>query len=326
MLGGIQSNDSCYSFPMGRDESRMNTSLITSVVITSVVIAGTPFRAWSADSIQDTKPTAKATLRRSLALADSGKNVIHILDAQGNIVWQHPAERPRDVWVLPSGNVLFTYGTGVKEVTREKRVVWQYTFPDTSEIHACQPLNDGVVMIAESGPMRIIEVDREGKITKEVKLQSGETHPHRQMRCCRKLTDGHYLVGQYFDGVIREYDGAGAVVSEIKHSDAHAGVRLPDGHTLCSFGDAHQLIEYDAAGKAVWSVEENDLPGCPLRFVGPAWRLENGNTIICNWAGHGFVGKQPQLVEITADKKVVGELFDYERFGTISGFFVLDTK
>jgi len=36
------------------------------------------------------------------------------------------------------------------------------------------------------------------------------------------------------------------------------------------------------------------------------------------------VGKQPQLVEITAEKEVVGALFDYTRFGTISGFFVLD--
>jgi len=136
--------------------------------------------------------------------------------------------------------------------------------------------------------------------------------------------NGHYLVGQYYDGEIREYDEDGTIVGGIKHSNAHAGVRLPNGNTLCSFGDAHRLVEYNGAGKAVWSVEENDLPGCPLRFVGPAWRLADGNTIICNWAGHGYVGKQAQLVEITAEKEVVGELFDYVRFGTISGFFLLD--
>ncbi len=178
-------------------------------------------------------------------------------------------------------------------------------------------------MIAESGPMRILEIDRQGKTLREVKLQSAETHKHRQMRCCRKLRNGHYLVGQYFDGVIREYGQDGMIVGEIKHTDAHAGSRLPNGNTLCSFGDAHRLVEYDSHGKAVWSVEENDLPGCPLRFVGPAWRLANGNTIICNWAGHGYVGKQAQLVEITPKKEVVGELFDYTRFGTISGFFVM---
>ena len=270
------------------------------------------------------EPVRRVTLGRPIALADNGKNLLHILDAQGNVVWQYPADRPRDVWVLPNGNVLFTYRTGVKEVTRAKRVVWQYQFPKTSEIHACQPLADGLVMIAESGPMRIVEVDRQGKICREVKLQSAETHKHRQMRCCRKLPNGHYLVGQYFDGVIREYDGKGTIVRDIKHPHAHAGLRLPNGHTLCSFGDAHRLVEYDTQGHVVWSVEENDLPGCPLRFVGPSWRLANGNTILCNWAGHGYVGKQPQLVEITADKKVVGELFDYSRFGTICGFCLLE--
>ena len=302
----------------------MNTKLLTLAAVLLTVLATVTRSVSGAEPAQQVEQVTKMTLGRPIALADSGKNLIHLLDAQGNILWQCPADSPRDVWVLPNGNVLFTYGTGVKEVARDKRVVWQYSFPETSEIHACQPLADGSVMIAESGPMRILEIDRQGQILKEVKLRSGEAHKHRQMRCCRKLPDGHYLVGQYFDGVIREYDGAGAIVGDIKHSDAHAGLRLPNGNTLCSFGDAHRLVEFNAQGKVVWSVEENDLPTCPLRFVGPAWRLANGNTIICNWAGHGYIGQQPQLVEITAEKKVVGELFDYTRFGTISGFFVLD--
>ena len=283
-----------------------------------------PADAAGAEIVDEARPVVRVTLGRSIALADSGKNLIHILDSKGTIVWQHPAVKPRDVWILPNKNVLFTYGTGVKEVTRDKRVVWQHTFPATSEIHACQPLADGLVMIAESGPMRILEIDRQGKTVKTIKLQSAETHKHRQMRCCRELPNGHYLVGQYYDGEIREYDEEGTIVGGIKHSNAHAGFRLANGNTLCSFGDAHRLVEYDAAGKAVWSVEENDLAGCPLRFVGPAWRLANGNTIICNWGGHGHVGEQAQIVEITAEKEVVGELFDYVRFGTISGFFVLD--
>lgn len=297
--------------------------LIFGTVLLAVLATAT-LRASGVTTVEGQEQAGKMTLGRSIALADSGKNLIHVLDSHGRILWQYPAVKPRDVWVLPSGNVLFTYGTGVKEVTQDKQVVWQYTFPQTSEIHACQPLADGSVMIAESGPMRILEIDRQGKTLKEVELQSAETNKHRHMRCCRKLPNGHYLVGQYFDGVIREYDDQGAVVGDIKHPHAHAGLRLANGNTLCSFGDAHRLVEYDAQGSVVWSIEENDLPSCPLRFVGPAWRLANGNTIICNWAGHGYVGKQPQLVEVTAAKKVVGELFDYERFGTISGFFVID--
>lgn len=299
--------------------------LVVGLVLLLAALANCTVDLCAAEPAGQPEPVVRMTLGHPIALADSGKNLIHLLDAAGTILWQYPAPKPRDVWVLANGNVLFTYGTGVKEVTRDKQVVWEYSFPPTSEIHACQPLEDGSVMIAESGPMRIIEIDRQGKTLKEVKLQSAETHKHRQMRCCRKLPNGHYLVGQYFDGVIREYDGNGTIVRDIKHSDAHAGLRLANGNTLCSFGDAHRLVEYDSDDNVVWSVEENDLPGNPLRFVGPAWRLANGNTIICNWAGHGFVGKQPQLVEITPEKKVVGELFDYTRFGTISGFSVMDS-
>ncbi|NLX97170.1 MAG: hypothetical protein GXY83_13430 [Rhodopirellula sp.] len=303
----------------------MKVKLSILVAMLPAVLTTVSLNVSAAEPVKKMEPAGKMTLGRPIALADSGKNMIHILDSDGSLLWQYPAVKPRDVWVLPNGNVLFTQGTGVTEVTREQQIVWQYSFPQTSEIHACQPLADGSVMVAESGPMRVLEIDRHGKILKEVKLRSAETHKHRQMRCCRRLPNGHYLVGQYFDGVIRQYDEEGAIVGDIRHSDAHAGLRLPNGNTLCSFGDAHRLVEFDSLGKAVWSVEENDLPGCPLRFVGPAWRLANGNTIICNWAGHGYVGKQPQLVEVTAEKKVVGELFDYVRFGTISGFFVLDS-
>jgi hypothetical protein len=36
------------------------------------------------------------------------------------------------------------------------------------------------------------------------------------------------------------------------------------------------------------------------------------------------VGQQPQIVEITPDKKVVGELYDYHHMGTISGICVIE--
>jgi hypothetical protein len=49
--------------------------------------------------------------------------------------------------------------------------------------------------------MRIIEVDREGTIVKEVKLTTECTKPHRQMRCAREIANGNYIVGQYDDGV-----------------------------------------------------------------------------------------------------------------------------
>ncbi len=266
----------------------------------------------------------KLTLGKPFACADYGGNKVCLVDAQGKITWQHPAARPQDVWVLPNGNILFSHLKGATEVTREKEVVWKYETAEGNEVHAAQPLPDGHVMVAESGPMQLVEVDRDGKVVKTVKLKTDQKRTHHQMRCARKTAAGNYLVGQYGDGVMREYGPTGKIVREIPHKMAFSGIRLPGGNTLIAAGDTHRLLEVDTDGKVVWEVNEDDLPGNPLRFVAGLQRLPNGNTLICNWGGHGYVGQQPQIVEITPDKKVVGEIYDFDQFGTLSGVFLLD--
>ena len=270
--------------------------------------------------------TPRLTLGKPFACSDYGGNMIYLVDREGRVTWQFPANRPQDVWILPNGNILFTHVRGVKEVTLLKSVVWEYETAPENEIHACQPLPDGTVMVAESGPMRIIEVDRQGKITKEVKLTSGNTHAHRQMRGARKLASGNYLVGQILDDLLREYDPTGKIVREIPQKQAYGGIRLPNGNTLIAAGDAHRIIELDPQGKTVWEINENDLPGNPLRFVAGLQRLPNGNTVVCNWGGHGHVGGQPQIFEVTRDKKVVGEIFDFTQFSTITTVFIMDVE
>jgi len=268
----------------------------------------------------------RSTLGKAFACTDYGGGKVCLVDTEGRITWQYPAKGPQDVWILPNGNILFSHVKGAKEVTRGKDVVWQYETADENEVHACQPLPEGTVMVAESGLMRIIEVDREGRIAKEVKLTTETTNTHAQMRCARKLANGHYLVGQWGDGVVREYGPAGEIVGEIPQEQAFGGIRLPDGNTLIATGDAHRLLEVNAEGKVVWEINENDLPGNPLRFVAGMQRLPNGNTLVCNWGGHGHVGEQPQVFEVTRDKRVVGEIFDFSQFGTITGVFLLGVE
>lgn len=263
------------------------------------------------------------TLNKAIACTDYGGNKVCLVDKTGKITWQMRAKLPQDVWVLPNGNILFTHLRGVKEVTRDKKVVWEFTAPAGNEIHACQPLPDDKVMIAESGPMRIIEVDRAGKITKEVKLTTKCKGAHGQMRGARKTAKGTYLVGQYSDGVLREYDQTGKIVWEFRHKPTFGGIRLPNGNTLVSTGDGHRIVEVDKDGKIVWEIKEKDLPGNPLRFTTGMQRLPNGNTLVCNWGGHGHVRAQPQIFEVTRDKKVVGVINDWKQFSTITSVFVM---
>jgi Mala s 1-like protein len=266
------------------------------------------------------------SLGKPFACADYGGNKICLVDADGKITWQHPAQRPQDVWILPNGNILFSHLKGATEVTRDKKVVWDYETAEGNEVHACQPLPEGRVMVAESGPMQLVEVDRDGKVVKTVKLKTDQKRTHHQMRCARKTANGNYLVGQYGDGVMREYGPTGKVVRDVPQKMAFSGIRLPCGNTLMATGDSHRVLEIDGDGEVVWEVNENDLPGNPLRFVAGLQRLPNGNTLICNWGGHGHVGQQPQIVEITREKEVVGVIYDFDQFGTLSGVFLLNLE
>ena len=43
-------------------------------------------------------------------------------------------------------------------------------------------------------------------------------------------------------------------------------------------------------------------------------RLPNGNTVVCNWGGHGHRGKQAQIFEITKEKELVAQVYDNDLF------------
>jgi len=263
---------------------------------------------------------------------DYGGNKVVRVSAEGKIEWQYDCKNPQDVWLLPNGNYLFCYVTGAVEVTpdAEKKVVWEYKAPTDvkCEVHACQPLPDGKVMIVETGTSRIIEVDRAGKVVKEIKLTTDpKVKMHNQYRGTRKLANGHYLVCLKGEGKIVELDQDGKVLREVKvPGDPHGAVPLPKGGMLVTCGDGHKVLEFDAKGNIVWELNENDLEGNPLRLMAGCQRLPNGNTVVCNYLGHGHIGKQPQVLEVTRDKKVVWQVEDHTQFKTINQIQLLDVK
>jgi hypothetical protein len=245
---------------------------------------------------------------------------VTIVAADGSIEWQVDAKNPQDCWLLPNGNILFAYIGGAKEITKDKQVVWEYRAPEKVECHAAQPLPNGNVLIVECGTSRIIEVDRKGQIAKEIKLTTApEIKLHNQFRGTRKTADGHYFVCFKGEGKIVELDGDGKVLREVKvPGDPHEVVPLPDKNLLITCGDGHKVVEVDPSDKVVWELNENDLPGNPLRLMAGCQRLPNGNTLFCVYLGHGHIGEQPMVLEVTPDKKVVWEFADHAHFKTIN--------
>jgi hypothetical protein len=250
---------------------------------------------------------------------------VSIVAADGSIEWQVDAKNPQDCWMLPNGNVLFAYLNGAKEVTKDKQVVWEYKAPEKVECHAAQPLPNGNVLITECGSSRIIEVDRQGKIAKEIKLTTTTEKMHNQFRGTRKTPEGHYLVCFKGEGKVVELDGDGKVLREVKvPGDPHEVVLLPNKNWLIDCGDGHKVEEVDPSDKVLWELNENDLPGNPLRLMAGCQRLPNGNTLFCVYLGHGHIGEQPMVIEVTRDKKVVWEFADHAHFKTINQVQSLD--
>ena len=272
--------------------------------------------------------TFSARAAHPFLCCDYNGGKVATVSADGKMDVLYECKAPQDCWRLPNGNTLFCFATGAVELSPDKKVVWEYKAPTDVkvEVHACQPLPDGKVMIVECGTSRIIEVGRDGKIAKEIKLTTApEVKLHNQFRGTRKLANGHYMVTFKGEGKIVELDGSGKVLNEIKvPGDPHGAWALPDGHLLVTCGDGHKVIELDAQQKVVWELNENDLPGNPLRLMAGAQRLPNGNTVLCVYLGHGHIGEQAMVIEVTRDKKVVWQLADHEHFKTINQIQLLD--
>jgi hypothetical protein len=279
--------------------------------------------------------------------ADRGH--VAIVNTKGEVEWEvaNVAE-VHDLALLPSGNVLFSTGpTTVVEMTPEKKIVWKHVaqpkegYKGRVEIHAFQRLADGLTMIAESGNARIIEVDRDDRIVHEMPLTVEHPNPHRDTRMARKLDNGHYLVCHEVDGVVREYDRTGKVVWSYKldlagrprapghgpegHGiEVYGAIRLPDGNTVIGGGNNNRVIEVNREGKIVWSINRDELPGIRLAWVTMLQRLPNGNIIV----GNCHAGQDnPQLFEVTRDKKVVWTFKDFKTFGNgLAASQVLDIK
>ncbi len=153
-----------------------------------------------------------------------GNDRLAVVEPDGKISWEMRLGGIHDIHVLPNGHYLVQqHNREIVEIdptTKERvRQLDVSQSPRNQkmkvEVHSFQPLGDGRLMIAESGPGRIVEVDREGKVQKTITLKRDQPHPHHDTRLVRRTPQGSYLVAHENDGVIREYSGdSGEVIWE----------------------------------------------------------------------------------------------------------------
>jgi hypothetical protein len=154
------------------------------------------------------------------------------------------------------------------EVTPDKTVAWQYIGPDNTEIHSLQPIGLDRVLLAQNGNPAVALLINKATNTVEKTFTIPVAKPdsvHGQLRRARLTAAGTLLVAQM---------------------------------------DSARVVEYDEAGKVLWSVAADS----PWGAVG----LKNGNTLISNWVAGAYKPaewpKTVQVFEVTADKKIVWAL------------------
>ena len=283
--------------------------------------------------------TATSALPAEHRVLMQGKGKLAIVDVTGRIEWEMPWGGIHDLHVLENGHIMVQQG--MKQVVeidpQTQQIVWRYDASQANgnvgkrvEVHSFQPLPQGRVMIVESGPARILEVDRKGQVRKEIPLKVNHPHPHTDTRLARKLDNGHYLVCHEADGVVREYDQEGRVIWEYEiplfgkqrqpghglaafGNKCFAALRLANGNTLITTGNGHSILEVTPDKQIVWQVHQDDLPGIQLAWVTTLELLPNGNYVV----GNCHAGpNNPLLIEIEPETKRVVWRFDrFDLFG-----------
>jgi hypothetical protein len=242
-----------------------------------------------------------------------------------------------DASMLKNGNIVFSGKTFAAVITPGKKIIWRYTAPKGSEIHTAQPIGKDRVLIMQNGnlvkPRLMIFNTKTNVVEKELEIPTtNPDNPHGQFRHIRMTKAGTFLIPN-MSGKVIEYDTNGKEIWQVTVPGAWAAVRLKNGNTLISGDGKGFAREVNPKGETVWEFTQQDVPGIRIFNIQELTRLDNGNTIICNWcAGMKNTGdwrKTVQVLEVTRKKKLVWALRSWDGdtdLGPSSSIHLLDQK
>ncbi len=263
--------------------------------------------------------------KRSYLIGDYSNGKVSIYsDVFGNI-WSYPVDGVYDCWMRPNGNVVAAGYNRVMEIKPDLalgsggEILWSYnqgTAPGNylgkSEVHGCQLLPNGNVLVSESGAPRLVEINHQGIVVKTISLPKTAQDTHNQLRMARIDNKGNYWVSYLGDGIIYLVNDIGKVINKINikknestpHS-AYEALPLHNGNILVSGAGSGKIMEFNSSGKLIWEIGRDELPGIDLKWIAGIQRLPNNNTLICNW-GEGQ--SKVKALEVTPEKKIVWQL------------------
>ncbi|HEY8746523.1 MAG TPA: hypothetical protein VIM11_01015 [Tepidisphaeraceae bacterium] len=212
----------------------------------------------------------------------------------GKIVWSYSIPSKEngeisefsDATLLSDNSVVFSRKTGARKITSDKEIVWDYVASRGYEVHACQPIGlDRVLMIQNGKQAKLMVINLvSGKTETQFNLETNPKAPvHTQFRRARMTAVGTFLVPHKDMDKVVEYDANGKAIWSVNVPVPWSAVRLKNGNTLVSSGSTQRIREFNPHGDVVWEFSQKDVPQIRLFSLQEANRLSNGNTVISNW-------------------------------------------
>lgn len=313
---------------------RLSTAVGCTLLLSSMTlfILGAEKTASAADVSSPSHEILAADNDKLIKYDKTGKPV-WVFDVKSSI---HKAQQ------LANGNILTHRNWNqLIEVTPDQEIVWTYDSGTQNgnagkevEVHTFQRHPDGRTLIVENGVGRVITIDKEGKLLSEFPIQVKKANAHSDVRQAKWLENGNVLVCQEADGKVVEYSSTGEIVWDYEiplfdhpRKPGHGleawgnqtfnALRLPNGNTLIATGNGHSVIEVTPDRNVVWHLSQNDLEGIQLAWITTLEVLPNGNLII----GNCHAGPEnPQIIEVSRDKKLVWSFRDFELLGDSTAF------
>ncbi|MFR9620024.1 MAG: hypothetical protein SNH63_02250 [Rikenellaceae bacterium] len=257
-----------------------------------------------------------AAQQRFLVAGASSEKVAIINCESGKVEWEYSnseeaINKGNSVAYSKEGYVAYSTIDAAKVRNADGELIFEYRVGANEEVQSISTTKSGYLLGICGSPIRIVELNKRGEVTKELSFESGIENKHHQFRQITQSKSGGYIIPLMKQSRIVELDKKGEFVKEVKLEKSSFYVDIDSkGNWLASSGHAGTIYSIDGkSGEVTKIIEGKELSsGARVEFGAEVVELRNGNILLANWLGHNGDQSQPILVEMDREGNVVWQM------------------
>ena len=267
-------------------------------------------------------------IKHRLLIVDESRAQLHYADQlDPSKDWTIKLPTPyRDIQLIGKERILMSTARGYREYSLKTREsVKEVENPRYEGSASVRRLRNGHTIIGcNQNGLSFFELDGSDELVTSATFPTLDT-----LRLFRLSPRGTLLMGSNTEKVT-EVDLKGRILRSFvvpggKH--IYQVLEKPNGNLLAAIGYGCEIVETDSKGAVLRKLGGQPFPeGLVYNFFCGMQVLRNGNTVVCNWTGHGPEDskKAAQILEFSPDGTLVWKWNDPQRSGSVHGVIVLD--